>query len=203
MTMSTPNRRARCCVVAQRGFTLIEILVTFAVMAILLGLAAPSFIAFQRNSELTSTANSFLSALSVARAEAMKRQLNALVVPIRDNDWSGGWRVYVDVNGNSSYEASADILVTEQRELPATVLPSIGPGADGFSDGSHLYAMFVGSGFMRLANGSFKSSALDFKSSYTDERRRIIANPAGRLRVCNPGNASHPADPGCNATDPI
>src|SRR5688500_7599105 len=43
------------------GFTLIELLTTIVLAAILLAVAAPNFMAFQRNSELTSAANSMLA----------------------------------------------------------------------------------------------------------------------------------------------
>ena len=56
------------------GFTIIELLVTLAIAALILGLAAPSFNEFRRNGRLTGTANDFLGAVQLARTEAIKRQ---------------------------------------------------------------------------------------------------------------------------------
>ncbi len=86
------------------GFTLIELLTTVAIIVVILTLAAPSFTAFQRNSELTGVANTMLSSLTVARSEAMKRGRNTLVVPSADcttwgDDWTKGWLVFVDNDG--------------------------------------------------------------------------------------------------------
>nr|MDH4446330.1 prepilin-type N-terminal cleavage/methylation domain-containing protein [Acidovorax sp.] len=76
---------------SQTGFTLIELVVTIAIAAVLMAVAAPSFIGFQRNSELTSVTNSLISATNAARAEAMKTGMNAFVVPTANgNDWSAG-----------------------------------------------------------------------------------------------------------------
>ncbi len=194
----------------QVGFTLIELLVTMALLAVMLSLAAPSFITFQRNSELTSSANSFVAALSAARAEAMKRQLRAFVIPgdgtAASTDWSTGWTVFVDVNSNvstgSTLPDSADIIVAKQAAVPSTVTVDTSVIATPFADSGVRYAMFNGSGFMTLIGGSFPTGGvlgLDLQS-VSGEKRRIIANTTGRLRVCKPGTGG---DAGCNLSDPL
>jgi len=172
---------------ALRGFTLIELLVVLVLLSVLLVLAAPSFLTFQRNSELTSTANSFVAALSAARAEAMKRQLRAFVIPgdgaTATTDWSRGWVVYVDTNTSSTSGSqlpdSGDIIVARQGAVPATV----GVTSASFLDGSAAYVMFNGSGFMALVGSAFTTDR-SLEISNGSENRRIIASPSGRLRVC-------------------
>ena len=58
-----------------RGFTLIELLVGIAIVGILIGLGAPSFAAFLQSSKLASAAQSYLSGVQLARAEAIRRNL--------------------------------------------------------------------------------------------------------------------------------
>lgn len=58
---------------AQRGFTIIELMVTLVVAAILLAIAIPSFTYLTVSSKLSTTANSLVNNLMVARAEAIKR----------------------------------------------------------------------------------------------------------------------------------
>jgi len=178
------------------GFTLIELLVVFALLAVMLMLASPSFITFQRNSRLTSAANSFVGSLSAARAEAMKRQLRAFVVPTDGSNWANGWRVVVDADNNVTsasvtFDAN-DIEISRQDRLPAgvTIDTSV---VSAFTDGSNKYVMFNGSGFMTLISGTYQTGAIDVTNGY--ETRRVIAAPTGRLRVCKP------ADAGCNTTD--
>jgi type IV fimbrial biogenesis protein FimT len=176
----------------QRGFTLIELIITFALVAVMLVLAAPSFIRFQRNSELTSTANDFVAAVSAARSEAMKSQRRTIMKPLASEDWSTGWIVFVDVD-NDGTQSSGDILVTRHEAMASTVTVTVTTNAPAFADGSTKYISFNGSGFLRLNNGSFPSaSALDIGN--TNETRRVIVSPAGRLRVCKP------TDDGCNIT---
>lgn len=178
------------------GFTLIELLTTVAIIVIILTLAAPSFTAFQRNSELTGVANSLLASLSSARSEAMKRDRNTLVVPSADcatwgDDWTKGWIVFVDNDRSQSLNSSDDILSCEPK-VPEAVTVKTGDAPEGFQDpNGKFYLMFNGSGYPRLLSGAFQSSSLDFTNG--DETRRIISNPSGRLRVCKP------ADSGCSA----
>lgn len=177
-----------------RGFTLIELLTTFALLAVLLVLAAPNFIAFQRNAELTSNANAFVAALSAARAEAMKRQLSTFVVPVSGEDWATGWVVFVDVDSDLA-RGAGDIEVSQQPAIPGTLSVVVSADANAFNDTatSRKYVMYNGSGFMRQTGGGFQAGALELES-VTGAKRRIIAEPAGRLRVCNPD-----ADTGCDA----
>lgn len=61
--------------VAVRGFTLIEFMITFAIAAILLLLAIPSFGIYLRDSEIRSTTESLSTGLQLARTEALRRNL--------------------------------------------------------------------------------------------------------------------------------
>lgn len=167
------------------GFTLIELMVTFVLLAVLLTLAAPSFITYQRNAELTSAANSFVAALSAARGEAMKRQVRAFVVPLSGTNWATGWQVFVDVDSSvtsaSIAPAGIDIVVTQQAALQngVTVTASSFPVS-----GTTAYVMFNGNGSMTMLDKTFQVGSLELSNG--SESRRVIANPEGRLRVCKP-----------------
>lgn len=193
---SVPSRRAR----AQCGFTLIELMVTVALVAVLMVLAVPSFITFQRNAELTSTANSFLATLTAARAEAMKRQLRVFVVPNKAGDWASGWVAFVDVGGDSAVAGGVvsrngtDIVLSRVDSLPESV--SIGASAaSGFEHDGVAYVMFNGSGFMNLMGGQFPPvDSLDFTNG--KETRRVLAHATGRMQVCKPDDAGCSVDGG-------
>jgi type IV fimbrial biogenesis protein FimT len=81
-----------------KGFTLIEMMVAVAIMAIVATIAAPSFVNMIRNHRLTTAANDVLSAMQLARSEAIRQRRPITVCAGADActdsaDWSGGWIV--------------------------------------------------------------------------------------------------------------
>ena len=84
-----------------RGFTLIELMVTVAVAAILVAVAAPSFQAFFNRNRIATVTNDYIAAINYARSEAVKGGGNATLCMSNNNasctgtGWSNGWIVTV------------------------------------------------------------------------------------------------------------
>lgn len=83
---------------ATRGFTLVELLVTMAVAAILLTVAVPNFQMFVLNSRMTTQANDLITAFNMARSEAVKRAASVTVCASSNGTtctgtWAQGWIV--------------------------------------------------------------------------------------------------------------
>ena len=64
---------------APLGFTLIELMVTIALLSILLTLGVPSFHSLIRNMSLTTQANQFVASVQLARSEAVRRNRSVLL----------------------------------------------------------------------------------------------------------------------------
>jgi type IV fimbrial biogenesis protein FimT len=75
-----------------RGFTIIELMITLAIAAILITLAAPSFKSFILDQRVRTASFEVLSTLNFARSEAIKRNANVTVTPAAGG-WSNGWTV--------------------------------------------------------------------------------------------------------------
>jgi type IV fimbrial biogenesis protein FimT len=110
-----------------RGFTLIELLVTLSVAAILVTIAIPNFQTFLMSNRMASQANDLITALSLARSEAVKRAANVSVCASSDSatctgSWEQGWivrdaagtpiRVQQALGGASTLSGGADVTGT-------------------------------------------------------------------------------------------
>ena len=84
----------------QSGVTLVELLVTLAVIAILVGVVFPGFRGLMDRNSMTTTANALVLAVSFARSEALR---GAGTVQVRARGttpaWADGWEV-VAPNGD-------------------------------------------------------------------------------------------------------
>ena len=91
---------------SQRGFTLLEVVIAMCIAAILMGVGIPSFMSAIKNSRQSSTYQSLVGALFLARSEAVKRSDNITVCSRKSSiecggatDWHRGWIVFSETTG--------------------------------------------------------------------------------------------------------
>lgn len=107
-----------------RGFTLVELVIAVLILAILVSLALPSFQSTIRSNRLSASTNQLVSAISLARSEAIKNTSGAGVCSSSDGascagvaDWSVGWLVWADRPdagtgvGNGVFNAGTDVVL--------------------------------------------------------------------------------------------
>jgi type IV fimbrial biogenesis protein FimT len=109
----------------QRGFTLIELIVALLVLAVLISLAAPSFRTIIQNNRLATGTNGLVSALNLARSEAVKRGGTITVVAASTN-WNNGWTINVGATTIRTFAAPpAGVTVTNAT----TTISFVGSGS--------------------------------------------------------------------------
>lgn len=167
-----------------QGFTLVELLVTLAVSALLLAVAVPSTAVIVKSVRLSSASNVFLSGLYLARGEAIKR--NARVVLCKSLDgvacamvggWEQGWIVFHDANNNGLRDAN-ELVIRREASL------SSGLRLRGNMNVAR-YVSFAPTGATKLLSGGFQAGTLTIchESAESGEGREIVLNAVGRPRV--------------------
>lgn len=76
-----------------RGFTLVELMITITVAAVLMAVAVPAFREFTATQKVKSTSLEVAAAMYMARSEAVKRNTTVTVTPVTSGDWTSGWTV--------------------------------------------------------------------------------------------------------------
>jgi type IV fimbrial biogenesis protein FimT len=109
------------------GFTLLEMLATLALVALLAALATPSFQETLLNARRTEVLNDLVRSLHLARVESLRSGRDAVVCPVdadgfcagRSENWAGGWRVYVNqAGGDASRLDDGDrLLLSRERSI--------------------------------------------------------------------------------------
>ena len=98
---SQPSRRAI------RGFTIIEIMVVVTIIALLLTVGVPPMAEFVADQRVRTVTSDIVSELTLAREKSIEMSRRVYIQKLGVT-WNNGWRLYVDMNDNSSYDAGLD-----------------------------------------------------------------------------------------------
>lgn len=93
----------------ERGFTLTELLVTVAIVAILSGIAAPSFKSLVAGIRAKGAASELYASAARARSEAIKRNKEVELKCADSGQWHDGWRIPDPDNAGTVLEKHAAV----------------------------------------------------------------------------------------------
>jgi type IV fimbrial biogenesis protein FimT len=176
---------------SQRGFTLYELLITVFLAGIILGLGVPNLLEFARNNRMSAAANDMITAILLARNEAVTGRLPVTLcaspnpldnapdcdADLSDSDTQGGYFVWIDEDGDAVLDAGERII--RQQGEPEDI------------------AVFADSGFITfdrngyLANPNTSASAVLFcdargntvAAGSLSAARGVQIDPLGRARI--------------------
>jgi type IV fimbrial biogenesis protein FimT len=103
---------------ANKGFTLVELLLGLGVLVILLFIGVPSFQDLTARHQITNATNDILASLQLARADAVKQVRDVSICPSTSGSgctggtsWSDGWIAFRDPNANTAVDEGEVVLV--------------------------------------------------------------------------------------------
>ena len=177
----------------QLAFTLMELMVVLAIASVLLTLAVPNIQAFLKNNKMTGVANDMLTALTVARSEAIKVQ-QAVAVCASTNPkaanptcttgtFNSGWVVFVVTNNNGLHD-NGERVVSAREALDTGIS----------AGGNNQYLVsYAATGFAQTSPGGRNTTT---QIAMCDDRhnapiygatqsaaRGLTISPTGRARV--------------------
>lgn len=101
----------------QGGLTLIELLVTLSILAVLIAMAAPNFRTAIENNEITTLNDKILTSMRFARSEAIGRGIPITVCFSNDEatcsgtTWTDGWIIFTDANAGRTVNVGTDEIL--------------------------------------------------------------------------------------------
>ncbi len=161
-----------------RGITLIELLVTLAVAAVLLHAALPAFADLLASQRAAAASNAVVGAVQLARSSAITHRTAVTFCPRSGNacggraHWRDGGLVFLDHNRNAELDAGEPLLGTlAALEAGATLAWR--------SFRNRSYLRFEPRGYTDWQNGHFQYCPA---SSDARHARQVIINAQGRTR---------------------
>ena len=166
------------------GFTLIELMVTIAIVAIVALFGIPAFSDFILNNRIRGQVSDFVVQLTHARSEAMRTATRVTVCPgtaggcSSDSNWNweNGWVMFVDINANAAVDSGETVI-------------GVGPALDGGNTlRSTAFSTYISfrhdGGSTSIGGGGLAGSfALCDSRGYGDKAQAITVSATGRMKA--------------------
>lgn len=169
--MNTPSPKS------SRGITLVELMVTIAVLAIVLGMAVPSLMDYFDRARVKGAAEAVYADLRLAQAESVKQNLRVDVTLSTGANWSSKIEV-IDKNN-----VATELMTTSATAYPDATLSSTTTTKLRFMPGRSEVRNAI-------ADTPIADSTIVFASKKGKEARLLI-NRVGRISLCSPSGAKN------------
>lgn len=156
------------------GFTLIELMIVIAIIAILSAIVVPNYISHRNNQQVTRAAREIYSVLQDAKMKAINENTSIIVLFSAGVGSSGTYRVFEDINNDDAFDAVQDREISSGQMPPGITMADIDFSGDAQATFNHM-------GMPMRSNG-----AMDFGSVEVSNSGRcssIIINSSGNIRI--------------------
>lgn len=186
---------------AIRGLTLVELVTTLAIAAILTTMATASFQEITAQNHATAETQRILSSVFLARTEALRRNQRVVICrsanPSNETcgggtagDWSTGWLVFVDSNRSESRDSGEEVLLVAEAIKGAGNNYVLKTSATAIQD----FFSYLPNGRFRDQNsgttgGSFVFCKKEYRTTDAQQRSRaVVINNTGRPKIARYGD---------------
>jgi|SRR5579864_1460588 len=193
MLHTNPGQQSRChrrrndlrtSIAATKGFTLVEVLVTLTIAAILVSIALPGMRTMVQNDRQMTQTNTLVMALNAARSEARKQDVTVNVCPSTDgltcntNNWASGW---IAISTAPAAGFAAPIIVSPA--LPAGTTLSARSSANGVPGGAAINIVtFLPNGMAQMDGAPFLYAEFTMCDSRgAAQAHSVELSPAGQV----------------------
>lgn len=191
-----------------KGFSLIELMVSIAVMAILASIAVPSFQSWLRNTQIRNAAESVTNGLQLARAEAVARNTNVRFQLINNlsstcalSSTSTSWVVSQDNPAGACNSAPSNTIAPRLIQARAAGEGSVNVTASAVAaDLITTATTLTFNSFGQVttnADGSAPFARIDFTATGGSQNLRVMIGTGGNARMCDPNIATGTSPRAC------
>jgi type IV fimbrial biogenesis protein FimT len=177
------------------GYSIIELLSTLVLASLLLAVGIPKLSVYFDSNRMVSNFNNMISAIQIARSEAIKRGARVTMCKSANADagspvcttsggWEQGWIVFEDSAGDADYSSATDVILRRQAGVDGAET-TISANAALIND----YVMFTSRGIPKTTTGGAQSGVFRICDSRGATNvsgnvvaRGIVLNAAGRVR---------------------
>lgn len=184
------------------GFTLIELMVTIVLLAILLALGFPSMSTWIHNSKVRTVGDALQNGLRLAQAEALRRSRQTVFS--LTNSATPQTSFTAALNGRNWSVNTVPLLTDETGQfIEAGVLSSVGSNVDINGPASicfnSLGRMVATPSSVTGTGASCTAAAATYNISATgsDRPMRVLVTLGGQVRMCDPARSLSTSPDGC------
>jgi prepilin-type N-terminal cleavage/methylation domain-containing protein len=175
----------------QKGFTLIELMVTLSVLFVLAVVAIPNLGGFLLRSQHQQVVGDLVSSMAFARSEAIKRGVPVTMAAVSSGSQrlQEGWRIFLDPERTATFDSatgSATVLLQQQDPYPAGEVLIGHVGSNALTANSVEYVHFDALGRSTTITGADGANSLTaIVVRYGDEKFKtaLCIGWAGRVRL--------------------
>lgn len=139
----------------EKGFTIIELMVVVALIAVIAAWAVPSFMDIVAENSVATASNSVVGFLNEARSSAIQQGRQVIVspatTPVTSSAWSSGLAAWIDGNGDGVRSTQETLFIQQPFGNGLTLT---GPGASLSYNGTGLATLSGGSSFKLCSSTS-------------------------------------------------